>query len=104
MDLPTDEQLVYVPARPMIGGAERGVGIETRQFVEGTPFAIAFTSDDALVAALGENQPWMCLPMAAFAAMLDDVGIHRVQIDPELDDTVWRWSSGELEELEREQR
>ena len=53
--------IVYAPAHPDPRPGHRGVRFETRLLASGDPVALAFTSQPALVDALGPAQPWMAL-------------------------------------------
>jgi hypothetical protein len=99
MELPVDEQTVYVPAapRPADDGGGPQVHLELRRRAEdGQLLALAFTSPQVLAERLGGCQPWIGLPMSALADLLRAYGVAHVAIDPVLDDDVWRWSARDL--------
>ena len=93
------DRLVFVPARPLNEPGQRGFELETRRFTDGERFGLAFSHPATLVEALGDYQPWICLPMRNVVAMLQLVGVRRLEIDPQLDDTVWRWNAGALQDV-----
>jgi hypothetical protein len=101
MQAPEDDQdrLVFVPARPLSEPGQQGFELEFRRFTDGERFGLAFSHPAALVEALGAYQPWICLPMRNVVAMLQLVGVRRLEIDPQLDDTVWRWDAGALQDV-----
>ena len=83
MDLPADDDVVYVPARPVAEGDERVPAVELRRLAEtGEPVALAFSTVAALVRSLGPEQPWLGLPMYAFVVWLRTQDVCRIQIDP----------------------
>lgn len=81
MELPKDDDLVFVPASP---NANRdGLNVETRRLADGgAKVGLAFTTLDALVAELGDGQPWIAIPMVHYVRFLRDSGIVHVQVDP----------------------
>jgi hypothetical protein len=84
-DLAPDTRL-YIPAHPRYHddpGQAPGVGFEflTRPQT-GEPVPVAFTTLDALVAALGESQPWIAMPAQPFAELVRRGGLGRVAVDP----------------------
>jgi hypothetical protein len=86
-ELAPDTRL-YVPAHPRYPadpGQPPGVGFEflTRPRT-GAPVPAAFTTLEALVAALGENQPWIAMPAEPFAELMRRNGFGRVTVDPVL--------------------
>ncbi|MFG1811365.1 SAV_915 family protein [Streptomyces sp. NPDC049040] len=71
---------LFVPVRP--GPA----GCITRFFRDalGARTAVAFTSEQALILALGPAQGWMRLSEPALRALAGPLGIEEVRIDPRL--------------------
>lgn len=101
MRLPADTDPVCVPAKPSRDGDRVGVSLEFRRLATGEVVAVAFTSPDALVAALGEHQPWIALPVIGLRNLTVALGVRRIEIDPLLDPNVPRWSAEELIRLEK---
>lgn len=83
--IPGDTRL-YVPAhpRPPAGPAqEAAVGLALQTVpATGELVAVAFTTLDALVAALGECQPWITLPAGRLAELVSRGGLARMSINP----------------------
>jgi hypothetical protein len=97
MELPGDDDLVYVPARPAPAGEGQAPAVELRRLRDtGEPVGLAFTSLDALVATLGDCQPWISMPMHAYVTWLRMQKVGRVQIDPEYHDDVREWTAATL--------
>jgi hypothetical protein len=97
MHLPADGDVVFVPARPVREAGERDPAIELRRLaVDGEPVALAFTTTDALVTALGAFQPWVGLTMYAYVAWLRTQGVTRIQVDPEPGADVKQWSAEDV--------
>ncbi|MCW2945785.1 MAG: hypothetical protein JWR24_2502 [Actinoallomurus sp.] len=101
MDLPADTDPVCVPARPSRDGDRVGVSLEFRRLDTGEMIAVAFTSPDALVAVLGEHQPWIALPTIGLRNLAEAFGVRRIEINPVLDPNVPRWSTEDLVQLEK---
>lgn len=75
--------LVFVPAHPDVRPGRRNVMFETRRREDGTPVAVAYTSQRRLVDACGRAQPWVCLPLTQLESIMAAVGITTIEIDPE---------------------
>lgn len=89
----TDQQaLVAVPAHP---GAGDQVIFEARRQADEVVLPV-FSSVRALVAALGESQPWAVLPLSTVRDSVAAGGADRVVIDPEVTDEAWRWEPQDL--------
>jgi hypothetical protein len=77
---------LYVPAHPRYHADPEqapGVGFEFLARPQtGEPVPVAFTTLDALVAALGESQPWIAMPAEAFVELMRRNGLARVAVDP----------------------
>ncbi|MFG1812012.1 SAV_915 family protein [Streptomyces sp. NPDC049040] len=77
---------LYIPAHPRYPADPAqppGVGFEfLTQPRTGAPVPVAFTTLDALVAALGESQPWIAMPAEPFAELMRRNGFGRVSVDP----------------------
>lgn len=84
-DLAPDTRL-YVPAHPRYPADPAqvpGIGFEFLTRPEtGDPVPVAFTTLDALVAALGESQPWIAMPAEPFAELMRRNGFGRITVDP----------------------
>ncbi len=97
MELPGDDDIVYVPARPAQAGAQRAPAVEIRRLRDtGEPVGLAFTSLDALVETLGDCQPWISMPMHAYVTWLRMQKVERMQIDPHYHDDVRDWTAAAL--------
>lgn len=86
MDHPTGrprEGLVFVPAHPDVRPGRRNVMFETRRREDGTPVAVAYTSQRRLVEACGRAQPRVCLPLTQLESIMSAVGITTIEVDPE---------------------
>ncbi|MFD0888268.1 SseB family protein [Streptosporangium algeriense] len=69
---------LLVPAR-----AGRGsMALRLFRTATGERTAVAFTSRDRLVRALGEGHAWMWLTERALRRMLEDLGVSGIVIDP----------------------
>ncbi|HSZ40294.1 MAG TPA: SAV_915 family protein [Trebonia sp.] len=89
----TDQQrLVAVPAHP---GAGEQVIFEARRQADEVVLPV-FSSVRALVAALGESQPWAVLPLSTVRENVSAGGADRLVIDPEVTDEAWRWEPRDL--------
>lgn len=103
MALPTDDEQVFVPARPMPGADGDQPAIELRrQAYDGERVGLVFTSPQLLVDALGPCQPWIGVPMAAYVAVLREQGVRRIQVDPVYAGEVTQRSAEDLAEAVRE--
>jgi hypothetical protein len=97
MGLPADGDVVFVPAHPMSDERGRLPAVEVRRLREdGSVVGLAFTSVGSLVATLGESQPWLAMPMAAYVALLRVQGVDRIYVDPVYADAVADWSPQRL--------
>jgi hypothetical protein len=98
MNIPTDGDIVFVPARPVRSDEqEREPAIELRRLAAtGERVGIGFTSVESLVETLGHFQPWVGLQMYAFVAWLRAQGVYRVQIDPSYGTDVRQWSAEDV--------
>lgn len=97
MELPGDDDVVYVPAHPAPADGQVAPGVEIRRLRgTGEPVGLAFTSVDSLVETLGDCQPWISMPMHAYVTWLRMRKILRVQIDPRYDDDVREWTAATL--------
>jgi hypothetical protein len=89
-------QILVVPAHPRReGDAVTGLAIETRLLAGGERVAMAFTSTDKLVAALGEYQPWVAVPAGKIKDLLANTGLI-VLLDPVVDAQALRWTAADL--------
>jgi len=83
---------VVVPAHP---GAGEQLIFEARQEPGGLVLP-AFSSVRALVAALGDSQPWAVVPLAVIMSAADAAGVSLVALDPAVSDAAWRWEPVDL--------
>jgi hypothetical protein len=90
-------EFVFAPARPQLLGGRKDVVFEVRQLADGSPVLPVFTSVQRLVAALGEAQPWACLPLREVRALMGLSQVPQVLIDPGVDPGAWRWQQADLE-------
>lgn len=72
-----------MPAHPDLRAGHRNVLFETRRQDDGTPAAVAFTSQRRLVEACGRAQPWVCLPLTQLESIMSAAGITAIEVDPE---------------------
>lgn len=86
------DSLVAVPAHP---GAGDQLIFEARRQPGGLVLPV-FSSVRALVAALGESQPWAVLPLASVTDAAAAAKVDRVVLDPEVSDDAWRWEPLDL--------
>jgi hypothetical protein len=82
-----------VPAHPVRKEGLWGVNLELRVIPGQGRVGIAFTSPDALVTALGEDQPWIGLPAIGFSKLAQLHGAQRILIDPIMDPNTPRWTA-----------
>ncbi|WP_333771044.1 SAV_915 family protein [Streptomyces sp. IBSBF 2435] len=86
-ELAPDTRL-FVPAHPRYPADPElapGVGFEfLTEPRTGSAVPVAFTTLDALVGALGENQPWIALPAGPFAELMRRNGFGHLKVDPVL--------------------
>ncbi|WP_079172963.1 SAV_915 family protein [Streptomyces monashensis] len=90
---------VLVPAHPRYAadpGRRPEIGFELLQGADGNPVAVAFTSPAKLVAALGDAQPWVAVPVGWFARAMHDNGLGPVRVDPQLPPGVRVWSAEDV--------
>jgi hypothetical protein len=71
--------LVFVPVRPAPAGT---FTLRTGRLPSGERTGLAFTSEAALLLAMGPAQQWIRLGEHALRAMLSPLGITRLRIDP----------------------
>jgi hypothetical protein len=76
----------WVPAHPLTGPAG-GIAVELCQPADGLPIFVAFSSVGALVAALGEYQPWLKLAKETVEALSG--GILLTDPGPGVLPTMW---------------
>lgn len=93
--MPPYDTPVFVPAHPRyVPGAEPTVVIEFMSHPAGPPVPVAFSTQDRLVAALGEAQPWMTLELGAYATAMRRVRLPAVRLDPVMEAGARKWSVG----------
>ena len=76
---------------------------EVRHLADGGRALPVFTTVRRLVAALGQQQPWVALPLEKVRLIAGGAGVHRVVLDPGAEPGAWRWQPADLEELARRQ-
>lgn len=91
-------ELVYAPARPIVREGRRELLYEVRDCPDGTRVLPVFTSLDRLVEELGPAQPWAQSPLRAVRALMGAAGVTRVELDPALAGSAWRWTLEDLEQ------
>jgi hypothetical protein len=97
VDLPSDGELVYVPARPVRDLDEVEPAIELRRLSDTDErVGLAFSSVEALVRTLGDAQPWVGIEMYEYVVWLRTQGVYRVQVDPSYHADVRQWSAEDL--------
>ena len=77
----TANKLVIAPARPATRGDQQDILFEARPDTSGQMVGIAFTSIERLVHAMGDSQPWVCLPIGKLKEFHEQSGIRRVAVD-----------------------
>lgn len=77
-------QPLFVPVRPAGPAPSPCIAVVTARLPEGGRVGLAFTSVEALAAAMGRSQPWIRLSLAAERALLAPLGVARIQVDPVL--------------------
>jgi hypothetical protein len=97
MDLPSDGELVYVPARPVRDFDDVEPAIELRRLSDTDErVGLAFSSVEALVHTLGDAQPWVGVEMYSYVVWLRTQGVYRIQVDPDHPAAVRQWSAEDL--------
>ena len=77
-------QPLFVPVRPAGPAPASCLAVVTARLPDGGRVGLAFTSADALAAAMGRAQPWVRLGLAAERALLAPLWVARIQVDPVL--------------------
>lgn len=82
----TESTRLFVPAHPRVAADPEqrpGIGIELQSDAgSGELVAAVFTTLDALVDALGEDQPWIVLPAGLVAEFVRQHDVDRISVDP----------------------
>lgn len=87
-----NQQMVVVPSHPGAGGQ---LILEARR--DGDDLVLpAFSSVRALVAGLGQSQPWAVMPLPQVVQHAAAGGIDKLILDPEVTDDAWRWKPADL--------
>ena len=76
------EHKLLVPVRTTAAGT---LALRTGRLPSGERTGLAFTSQDALVRALGPSQQWTDLSWESLLDMLAPLGIEHIRVDPEPD-------------------
>lgn len=94
--LPPDTR-VFVPAHPRHPAdpsRRPEIGFELLGRQDGSrPVPVAFTDVRKLVAALGDAQPWIAVPVRWFVELMRDSGFGRTYLDPEVEPGTPTWSA-----------
>lgn len=87
--------LVIVPAHPRTGDTCR-VEFEVRGSAHEMVLPV-FSSVDALVRALGQYQPWVCVPLTVAREAAVRAGLAEVVLDPDVSSSDPRWQSSGIQ-------
>jgi len=95
-------EIVVAPARRDVRPGRNGdVIFEVRQLPDGRRVMPVFRSVRRLVAALGQYQPWVALPLRSVQEIMGGAGVYCVVLDPQAHAGDWRWQADDLRALER---
>jgi hypothetical protein len=99
-------EIVIAPARPDLRpdlrpGNDGDVIFEVRELSGGGRAMPVFTTVMRLVATLGQDQPWVALPLRNLQAIMGGAGVDTVVLDPRAQPGAWRWQASDLQALER---
>ncbi|MFF4903360.1 SAV_915 family protein [Streptomyces sp. NPDC001260] len=75
------DRLVVAPAHPVGAAGDRRVIFESGRDVLGQRVGLAFTNVERLVKAMGERQPWICLPIRALRDFHLAAGVDRLVVN-----------------------
>ncbi len=98
-DGPVPPDIVIAPAHPAHERTE--IVFEVRPGTDGTDVLPVFSSVRHLVAAFGEAQPWLALPLRTVRELAAAGGVPEVVLDPGVAPGAWRWQYSDLETLDR---
>lgn len=90
-------EIVFVPARPLPVGEDTRAALELRELADGTKALPAFTTLAKLVAALGDAQPWVAMPLSAVQEQMRKSQIGPIALDPAIAPGAWRWQRPDLD-------
>jgi hypothetical protein len=93
-------EFVIAPARPRAAGGSRDVVFEMRRQPDGRIALPVFSSVAELLDALGDYQPWVCLPLRSVLAVAGPSAAVEVVIDPAVDAAAWRRREASLAEFD----
>lgn len=94
-------EIVVVPAHPDVRpGHDGNVIFEVRRASDGELALPAFSSVGRLVAVLGDEQPWVAMPLQNARTIMGAAGVDRVVLDPDAGPDAWRWQEGDTEMLQ----
>lgn len=94
-------EIVVVPAHPDVRPGHDGTVIfEVRRLADGDLALPVFSAVSRLVATLGQNQPWVAIPLRNVQAIMGAAGVEQVVLDPDAQPDAWRWQEGDTEMLE----
>lgn len=82
MDQISDTALVIAPARPMTLNGEGGVLFESKRLGNGERIGVAFTNVEMLVEAMGNSQPWVCVPLLVLKEFHAAADVHQLVVNP----------------------
>lgn len=75
---------LFVPVRSAGPSPSSCAAVRTARLPDGVRVGLAFTTAEALAAAMGHGQPSVRLSLAAVRALLAPLGVARIQVDPVL--------------------
>lgn len=85
----------------MPGDGNADVMLEVRQDDAGRAVLPVFSSVPRLVAALGQAQPWLAMPLQRVRQLAAAAGADAVHLDPVIRPDAPRWRQEDLQALER---
>jgi hypothetical protein len=99
-----DSDLVFVAAYPIAphpqgGGGRAEIAFETCVLESADHAAMAFTSIQRLIEALGPMQPWIAVPLGRVRNLLGAAGLSQIAVDPTLPADARRWRQDDVRRL-----
>jgi hypothetical protein len=93
-------EIVVAPARPDTRPGHDGDTVfEVRRMSDGDLALPVFSTVGRLVRALGNQQPWVALPLRNLQRIMGTAGVNRVVLDPGAEPGAWRWREEDTETL-----